>query len=253
MAYEIKINAFQGPFDLLFHLLDKEEINIYHIPIAQITEQYLEYINQMEILDLDVASEFLLMAARLLSIKAKMLLPPAPREETEDEELIDPREELVSQLLEYKMFKEIAEHLKEKELYFGKMFSREIDLDEMLQQYAGKTQLKNLTLAGLSEALARVIKRAKEQEEKYTEVEFEEITIESKMSDITKKILLKPTGILFSQLFDDITCVKEVVVTFLAILELTKINQILIEQTSIFSDILILRNESQHSLNFKEG
>ncbi|HWI55555.1 MAG TPA: segregation/condensation protein A, partial [Desulfobacteria bacterium] len=112
MAYQIKLQVFEGPFDLLFHLIEKNEVDIYDIPIAKITEQYVEYIKNMQMLDLEVASEFLVMASTLLSIKARMLLPKPPKEDPElDEEDADPRDLLVEKLLEYKKFKVMAEFL----------------------------------------------------------------------------------------------------------------------------------------------
>lgn len=248
MAYEIKIEAFQGPFDLLFYLINKNEVDIYDIPIAEITGQYLAYLKQMETMDLDVTSEFLVLAAKLLAIKAKMLLPKPPKDLLEDqEEELDPREELVNQLLEYKMFKEVAHYLKEQEQYSGKIFSRNIDPEELIEELGlNNKQLTNLSLSGLARAFNQVLTRL-EQEDKVAEVEIEEISIENKMAEITKKIFLNPNGIRFSQLFNEKITVRELVVSFLAILELSKLQQIFLEQINPLGDILIFRNVKENN------
>lgn len=125
MAYQIKLEVFEGPFDLLFHLLEKNEVDIYDIPIAKITEQYLGYITAIQILDLEVASEFLVMAANLLAIKARMLLPKPPVEDEEALEEYDPRDELVEKLLEYKKFKVMADFFQEKETLMNRVYTRQ--------------------------------------------------------------------------------------------------------------------------------
>ncbi len=250
MAYEIKINAFQGPFDLLFYLLDKDEINIYDIPIAQITEQYLHYLEEMEIMDLEVASEFLLLAAKLLSIKAKMLLPKPIKDQLVDHEEVDPRDELVNQLLEYKMFKEISHYLKEQEQYTGQTFTRAIDIEEMVEKYGGNIQLKNLNVNALSKAFASVLANLN-KEELVAEVTLEEISIEKKMEELTRRLFISPGGLRFSQLFSKDKNIKEVVITFLALLELTKIQQVYLSQNHLFGEIIIMRNE-QFNCEIKE-
>jgi segregation and condensation protein A len=243
MAYEIKINAFQGPFELLFYLIEKNELDIYHIPIAEITGQYLDYLDQMETMDLEITSEFLVMAARLLAIKAKMLLPkPVLNFDDSGDEDIDPRQELVNQLLEYKMFKEIAHYLKEKEQTSGRIFSRTIDPEELMEQFAiGKNQLKNLSISSLAKAFNQVIARL-EQEERVEQIEIDEYSIEAKMAEITKKLFLQINGVRFFQLIGEGATIKEVVITFLALLELTRLQQIIVEQINPLGDIFIFRN-----------
>jgi segregation and condensation protein A len=243
MAYEIKINAFQGPFDLLFYLIEKDELDIYNIPMAEITGQYLDYLDQMETMDLEITSEFLVMAARLLAIKAKMLLPkPVRRVDEDGDEEIDLRQELVNQLLEYKIFKEIADYLKEQEKTTDRLFFRAVDPEELMEQLAiGKNQLKNLTTASLAKAFNQVLARL-EQEERTAQIEIDQYSIEDKMAEITKKLFLQADGIRFRQLFGEGASVKEVVITFLAMLELTKQQQIFVEQINPFGDIFIFRN-----------
>ncbi|MDW7674529.1 MAG: segregation/condensation protein A, partial [Bacillota bacterium] len=208
-----------------------------------ITDQYVLYIKEMEILDLDVASEFLVMAAKLIAIKARMLLPKSPLADNEDGEEIDPREELVNQLLEYQMFKEIAGYLKQQERYSGQIFKRNMDPEEMMELYGGKAKLKNLTLKGLTEAFNRVLNQLN-REDSYTEINVEEITIEVKMQEIIKKLFLNENGVRFSELFSSNSSVREVVVTFIALLELAKSQQLTLEQNTLFGDIILLRNIS---------
>ena len=129
MSYRIKLEVFEGPLDLLLYLIKRDELNIYDIPIAQITDQYLGYLDMMQLLDLDVVGDFLVMAATLMQIKSKMLLPPDPTEEEQEPE--DPRDELVRRLLEYKKFKEAAETLHEKALVRQDFFPRAVDEEKV--------------------------------------------------------------------------------------------------------------------------
>lgn len=134
MPYEVKIPVYEGPMDLLLQLIDDNEVDIYDIPIALITQQYLDYLNLAEEMDLELTSEFVLMACTLLSIKAKMLLPKPPKIEEEEDE-IDPRQELVDKLLEYKLFKEKAEVFKSMETKQAMVFTREVDEVKLLQEF----------------------------------------------------------------------------------------------------------------------
>ncbi|HEX3030807.1 MAG TPA: segregation/condensation protein A [Bacillota bacterium] len=239
MAYQIRLEAFEGPFDLLFHLIEKNEIDIYDIPIAEVTEQYLEYLDQMQKLDLDIASEFLVMAATLLSIKARMLLPKPPREEPEGEEGVDPRDELVERLLEYKKFKEVAEFLKEKETFQGKVYTRSNDEEMYASLFSPDNPLEGIDLKDLLGALQEVLNRV-EEDLTPAEIPREEFSIRDKMREIARRLVFNPNGIPFSQLFarKHITRV-EVVVTFLALLELIKLKKVAIHQSRVFGDITV--------------
>ena len=160
MSIPVKLEAFEGPLDLLLHLIDKNKINIYDIPIVEITEQYLEYIKQMETKNLEIMSEFLLMAATLINIKSKMLLPEP---ESEDEEAVDPRQELVDRLLEYKMYKYISEELKDKEQDASRVLFKPPTIPKEIAEYKEEIDveelLSDLTLARLHEIFKSIVKK----------------------------------------------------------------------------------------------
>lgn len=239
MPYQIRLEAFEGPFDLLFHLIEKNEIDIYDIPIAAVTDQYLEYLDEMQKLDLDVASEFLVMAATLLSIKARMLIPKPPKEEVESETGLDPRDELVERLLEYKKFKEVAEFLKEKETIQGKVYTRNNEEDMFASLFSEDNPLEGVELNDLLGALQEVLNRV-EEDLVPAELPREEFSIRDKMREIARRLVFNPNGMGFSQLFarQHITRV-EVVVTFLALLELIKMKKVAIHQSRVFGDIML--------------
>ena len=159
-AIDVKLNVFEGPLDLLLHLIEKNKVNIYDIPIVTITEQYLEYVNNMEEEDLDVMSEFLVMAATLIKIKSKMLLPK-DEEDPEDEE--DPREELVRRLLEYKMYKCMANELKDRQLDAGKVWYKKKDIPDEVLAYEEPVNLEELVgdirLSDLNRIFQSIMKR----------------------------------------------------------------------------------------------
>lgn len=229
----IKLARFEGPLDLLLHLIKRDEIDIYDIPIAHITQQYLAYLELMRALDLEVAGEFLVMAATLMRIKARMLLPlPAPGEE-EDEG--DPREELVQRLVEYRQFKEAAGTLKLKEeerrvLYERGMVPGE---DEM-----GPLPLAPATLFDLLDALHRVMARAPGEPVVY-EVASEIYDVEDKMSLIAQRAA-EEGSLDFAELLGQCRVRLEMIVTFMALLELIKLGRVVVVQLQHFGDIRIL-------------
>lgn len=239
MGYKLKLDIFEGPLDLLLYLIKKNDIDISDIPIAEITKQYMEYIKMMEMLDLDIVGDFLVMAATLMQIKSRMLLPPDPMEEEDEEE--DPRDELVRRLQEYKKFKEIADALKEKELKRKDFFSRTVDeevknqLREDAKEIFFEASLFDLINA-LSDALNKV------PEEIIHEIIAEEYTVEQKIHDILHR-LLDESKVSLSQLFRKARSKIEMVVTFLAILELIRLKEIKAVQKRTFEDIEILRNK----------
>ena len=243
MGIPVKLEAFEGPLDLLLHLIDKNKINIYDIPIIVITEQYLDYIKQMQTKDLDIMSEFLVMAATLLNIKSKMLLPV---EETEDEEPVDPRQELVERLLEYKMYKYISGELKDKQMDASFVlfkpptippeiadFKEEIDVEGLLS---------DLTLAKLHEIFKSIVKKQVDKidpiRSQFGRIEKEEINLSSKFLQIQEYGLLHKK-FSFRSLLEAQHTKMEVIVTFLGVLELIKIGRVNIEQENIFDDIII--------------
>ncbi len=238
MGYKLRLDVFEGPLDLLLFLIKKNDIDITDIPIAEVTEQYMEYIEMMKLLDLDVVGDFLVMAATLMQIKSKMLLPPDPTEEEEEEE--DPRDELVRRLQEYKKFKEIADELKEKELKRKDFFSRAVDeeaknqLKEDAKEIYFEASLFDLINA-LSDAMNKV------PEEVIHKIIAEEFTVEQKIHDVLHS-LLDGSKVALSSLFKVARSKEEMVVTFLAILELIRLKEIRAVQQRSFEDIEITRN-----------
>ena len=240
---EFKINQFEGPLDLLLHLIDKNKFNIFDIPIVEITEQYLDYLNRMQEENLDVMSEFLVMAATLISIKAKMLLP---REEKEEEEEEDPRAELVRRLLEYKMYKYASLELKDMNLDAGKSYYKPATIPKEVLEYKEEIDpaevIGDVTLAKLNEIFTQVMKRTVDRVDpvrsKFGTIEKDEVRIEDKMDDIRASIRgLK--GINFKTLLEIQATKINIIVTFMAILELMKVGDITIRQDELFGDIII--------------
>ncbi|GAB1531079.1 MULTISPECIES: segregation/condensation protein A [Brevibacillus] len=244
MAYSIKLDSFEGPLDLLLHLIDKAEVDIYDIPVAEITEQYLATIDKMQELQLDVASEFVVMAATLLSIKSKMLLPKKEEHVFQqfldmDVDEIDPREELVARLLEYKRYKMLAENLREMEIGRNQVFTRPA---ENLSPYVREEDhtVTNVTLYDLINALEKLVKKTKEKEP-MTTVSRDEISIKDRMTEIRQAV--RSGGMVrFSELFTQGATRTEIVTTFLALLELMKAKHITCVQNQLFQDIIICEN-----------
>jgi segregation and condensation protein A len=241
MGYKLKLEIFEGPLDLLLYLIKKDDIDINDIPISQITEQYMQYISMMKMLDLDVVGDFLVMAATLMQIKSRMLLPPDPNAQPEEE--IDPRDELARRLLEYKKFKEIAEALKEKETLRQDFFGRNID-SEALQQLKeeSKETYYEASLFDLISALSEALKKA--PEEIIHEIITEEFTVEKKLHDILH-LLLKESPIRLQDLFERSRTKIEIIVTFLAVLELIRIKELIAVQKGVFGEIEIMRNQKK--------
>lgn len=243
MELEFKLQVFEGPLDLLLHLLDKNKVSIYDIPIVEITNQYMEYIRQMQKHDLNVVSEFMVMAATLLDIKSKMLLPADPTEE-EDEE--DPRAELVQQLLEYKLYKCMAFELKDRQVDASHIFYKEPTVPEEVLAYTPpidtKELVSDLTLNQLNDIFKSVLKRQKDKidpiRSKFGEIRKEEVSLEDKMGYLSE-YAGQHKNFSFRQLLEKQSSKMEVIVTFLAILELMKSGKILISQEHTFDDILI--------------
>lgn len=245
MAYQIRLEVFEGPFDLLFHLIEKNEVDIHDIPIARITEQYLEYIGTMQMLDLEVASEFLVMASTLLSIKSRMLLPKPPVSDDDSEtELYDPRDELVEKLLEYKKFKLMAEYLQEKETFMNKVYARPNDEEMFMHLFSEENPLEGISMRSLLEALQQVLDRAVEQN-LVGEIPREKVTIRDKVKEIMRRLFFQPQGIAFGDLFRAKVSRVEIIVTFLALLELIKTGKISAYQPRAFADIMIYSRENE--------
>ena len=243
MEMTVKLQVFEGPLDLLLHLLEKNKVNIYDIPIVEITNQYMEYIAEMKRQDLNVVSEFLVMAATLIDIKSRMLLP-AP--ETEDEEEEDPRAELVQQLLEYKMYKCMAYELKDRQMDAGRVMYKKPTIPEEVRAYEPPVDIHELmsdiTLSRLHEIFESIMKKQQDKidplRSKFGKIEKEEVSLEDKMEEL-KKYAAGHRHFSFRGLLTAQSSKVEVIVTFLAILELMKMGTIRISQEHIFDDIQI--------------
>lgn len=241
---DIKLQVFEGPLDLLLHLIDKNKINIYDIPIVSITEQYLEYLRTMQQLNVDLMSEFLVMAATLIHIKAKMLLPKEEKKQEEEEE--DPRAELVRRLLEYKMYQYAAEKLKELQVDAERVVYKAPTIPEEVLEYEEPVELSQLldglTLTKLHDIFQTIMKRKVDKidpiRSKFGKIEKEEIRVEEKMEFIREQIR-GLRQIRFRALLEVQASKVQVVVTFLAILELMKIGAVTVRQEQLFGDMIL--------------
>ena len=231
--YEIKINEFEGPLDLLLHLIKQENISIYEISIDKITKQYLEYIEKMEELNLDIASEYLVMAAELIEIKSSSLLPR--NEDTEDDYEEDPKEQLINRLLEYEKYKNMTSTFKDLEEYRGEIYTRTPD---NLLEYRDEEEIDyGVSLDDLISAMGKFLEQKQLDKPLNTKITNKEYSVSKRCSEI-RSILKKKKKVNFTDLFDVVT--KEyVVVTFLSILSMTRNHEILIEQENNFKDIII--------------
>ncbi len=239
MSYKIKLDMFEGPLDLLLYLIKKDHLNIYDIPIAKVTQQYLEYINFMQLLDLNIVGEFLVMAATLMQIKSKMLLPAEELAALEEEE--DPRAQLVKRLLEYEKFKQIAENLREREMSQQDVFKRpKTETPEDAKTQEKEKFYFEASIFDLISAFSKTLKDV--PREVFYEVIKDQFTVEQKMHDILH-LLLVETEIKLSELFAKSKNKMEIIVIFLAILELAKMKEIIARQDVEFEDIIILRNK----------
>lgn len=246
MGIPVKIDdvGFEGPLDLLLHLIEKNKVDIYDIPIVLITEQYLEYIQKLDAKDMDVMSEFLVMAATLIRIKSKMLLPPEETEEEEEE--IDPRQELVERLLEYKMYKYASYELKDRQLDAGKMLFKKPTIPDEIANYQEEVDLDELmsdvTMTKLQDIFHSVIRKQVDKVDpirsKFGEIEKEEISLENHIIFLTEYAMLHQT-FSFRGLLEHGTGKTYVIVSFLGILEMMKLGVLRVEQENIFDDIMI--------------
>lgn len=231
-AYKVRLDAFEGPMDLLLHLIEKNKIDIYDIPIAEITEQYIQYIDESREFDIEISSEFLVMAATLLHIKSRMMLPKAPKEEEAEEE--DPRQELVQRIIEYRRFKAVSEKLenmaKEQQRFFSRpaqslqikhLPPENLSLDELVEAF--------FTVARSKADLIAVPKAL---------VEKAKYTVEDKLGAIIDRLYSSDGEMLFEDAFDTGTK-EELIVTFLAMLELIKLKSIVVYQPYQFGEIII--------------
>ena len=243
MGIPVKLEVFEGPLDLLLHLIDKNKIDIYDIPIVEITNQYMEYIQELQKRDLNIMSEFLLMAATLLDIKCRMLLPVEVNEEGEEE---DPRAELVEQLLQYKMYKYMSYELKDRQIDGEKLWFKEASIPAEVMEYQEPVDLdillEGVTLSRLNQIFQDVMKKQYEKldpvRSKFGKIEKEEVTVDDKM-DYLNEYILTHKKFKFRDLLQNQKSKLHVIVTFLAILEMMKMGTIRVEQENTFDDIFI--------------
>lgn len=242
MELKIHLDAFEGPLDLLLHLIDKNKINIYDIPISEITDQYMEYLRDAERYNLEIASEFLVMASTLLDIKSRMLLPS---EENEEGEEIDPREELVQKLVEYRMVKTLSGELSEMQekqvCCFRspsipdevKQYEEPVDLDELME---------GVTLQNLQKIFEGVLRRRESRRDpiraRFGDIPKEEVPLEKKMLEV-RHFISGHRKCSMKEMLDKSSTKMDVIVTFLSILELIKDGSIRVRQEKTFDDIYI--------------
>jgi segregation and condensation protein A len=233
--YKVKLEVFEGPLDLLLYLIKKDELDIYDIPIESITKQYLEYLQMFKILDLDIAGEFVVMAANLIYIKSRSLLPvhQQPPDEAAEEE--DPRWELVRQLIEYKKFKDAAGHLQQREIAQENLFSRVPEKPE----FQAERPLGEVSIFDLINAFQNVLKRIDKKED-LREIFEENFTVSDKI-DLIVKMMTTGVSLKFSELFATAASRTEIVVTFLALLELIRLKQLRVKQSEELGEIEISR------------
>jgi segregation and condensation protein A len=236
MQYQVKLDIFEGPLDLLLYLIKKNEVDIYDIPIALITAQYLDYLDLMKELNLDIAGEFLVMAATLIKIKSQTLLPPAGGVGEEQEEA-DPRAELMEHLLEYQRYKEAAHQLVTRELLEKDIFTR-LQTESPGEEKGDEEVLIEASLFDLVDALRKVIGR-KDLPENFIGVAVEKITVRDKILSILQQLKETPQ-IVFQSLFDPLVTKYEMVVAFLAVLELIRLRAIRVFQVQPYGEIRIV-------------
>lgn len=229
--YKVKLEVFEGPLDLLLYLIKRDEVDIYDITLERITAQYLEFMEAFHVLDLEVAGEFVVMAANLIYLKSRALLPVSvqpPEEEAEEE---DPRWELVRQLLEYKKFKEAAAHLHEREVKQEGLFARVPEKPEAVAE----RPLGDVSVFDLINAFNSILKRIN-QKENVREIFEENFTVGDKI-DLILKMISHGVPLKFTELFTDAASRSEIVVTFLALLELIRLKQLRVVQEEPFGEI----------------
>lgn len=243
MDLTVKLEAFEGPLDLLLHLLDKNKVSIYDIPIVEITNQYMEYIREMKRQDLNIMSEFLVMAATLIDIKSRMLLPAEKNEDGEEE---DPRAELVNQLLEYKMYKCMSYELRDRQIDAEKVLFKVPTIPPEVAEYELPIDMQelisDLTLSKLNEIFKSVMRKQENKIDRvranFGKIEKEEVSLTDKMRYL-EEYALQHRRFSFRNLLESLHSKMEIIVSFLAVLELMKTGKIRIIQEALFDDIQI--------------
>lgn len=237
MAYVVDLPVFQGPLDLLLHLVRRNEMDIYDIPIALLADQYMATLAEMESLDLDVAGDFLVMASTLLEIKSRMLLPVPPKEDGEPPE--DPRAELARRLLEYEAFKIAAESLREMEMFSHTNYLR-AGMESAGDYPFDGPAYRNAIPINLAIAMERLLREAAEEEGTPADLPRDRWTVPLKMREITVLLHRYPEGVWFRETIPPRACRLEIIVTFLAILELLKRARLNLKQETHWADIRLV-------------
>jgi segregation and condensation protein A len=242
MECTVKLEVFEGPLDLLLHLIKKNELDIHDIPMALITQQYLEYLGWMKTLNLDVASEYLVMAATLVHIKSKMLLPaPVEAADGEDgQEPEDPRTELVRRLLEYQRYKDVAQELGERELLGRDVFARPREEPALDPEGNSPLELEEVSLFQLVEAFSRLV-AARKWQDTSLQVDLERVSLADRIREISETLESHPQGIGLEELCAAQASKRELVVTFLALLEMIRLRMIRAFQAVAYGTIRIRR------------
>ncbi|CAN5221493.1 segregation/condensation protein A [soil metagenome] len=239
--YRVKLEIFEGPLDLLLYLIKRDEVDIYDISVERITKQYLEYMGTFKMLNIDLASEFIVMAANLMYIKSRMLLPKAVQPPDEEAEEDDPRWELIRQLIEYKKFKDAAGYLQLRAMEQERVYAATPELPDAPPENAEPSALPNVGIFDLIRAFQKVLNRF-EKKADLGEIYDDRFTVGDKIEFLLE--MVAPGGqVQFSALFEEATTRDEVIVTFVALLELMKIRQFRIEQESMLGEILLIRSE----------
>jgi segregation and condensation protein A len=236
--YKVKLEVFEGPLDLLLYLIKKEEVDIYDVSVERITRQYLEYVDTFRMLDLEVAGEFVVMAANLIYIKSRSLLPVHQQPAEEDAEEEDPRWDLIRQLIEYKKFKDAAAQLQRRELEQEGLIPRVLEKPNLTAPDALLKQ--EVSIFDLINAFRKVLKRLESKREDLREIFEENFTVSDKIEHIMA-ITRRERSMAFSELFASAASRTEIAVTFLALLELIRLKQLRVLQREPFAEILISR------------
>ncbi len=239
--YKVRLDIFEGPLDLLLYLIKKDELDIHSIAIERITRQYLDYINTFKLLNIDLASEFIVMAANLMYLKSRTLLPRTEQPPEEDAEEDDPRWELIRQLIEYKKFKDAAGFLSLRELEQEGRFAHQPDAPEIPAEEP--PSLAEVSIFDLIRAFQNVLKRF-EASHDFGDIIDDRFTVSDKIEVLMQRIN-HGESLLFEQLFETATTKAEVIVTFLALLELMKLNQFIVRQSDLLGEIIIERRIMQ--------
>ena len=244
--YNVNLEVFEGPLDLLLYLIRRDEVDIYDIPIESITRKYVAYLDTMRMLDLNIAGEFLVMATTLMIIKSRMLLPPAARKTDDDgaqEEWMDPRMELVRQLIEYKKFKDAAGALAAREMIQGEIFAFGGESGYVPDETeTASFSLGEIGLFDLLSAFQSVLEKV--PDEPFGHLDEIRWTVPDKMDAILHLVKESAEGVRFMELFDAISPRGEIIITFLALLELLRLRQVVARQNQAFHDIMILVAEA---------